>query len=620
VFSIAQRSDAPRPQCEAAGLDAWSAAARQQLEAAFARSTVPYARETFARVVELLDDHARGWTTASIDACRVRTSGGQAAELADRRIRCLDRNRASVAALIDILGRPLDRTGVDRAVQAVLDLPQPASCEDAAQLETTPEPGLFVRARVAAVRGVLARAGALRAIGRNDEAHALARPAVAHARELAFPPLLAQALADEASNLTRAGRYADAEATAYEAIRVAAEARDDRRRATLGLLLVELVGYRGARYPEARALAAVAAADIVRAGNEVKLRADLYFGLGVLDAAQGKYDDALRRFEEWRSLTDKEIRTVDPGYAHGLATIADLYETLARLDEALALHERALGIRERVLGPRHPLVGDSLNNMGVVLYRLGRYRDADTAYRKALAIREHSHGPEHPLVASTLNNLAGILEAEGRFEEALPVYDRAIAIRTKTLGADHPRVAIVFNNLGETLVRMGRLADGRQAFERSLAIREAKLGAEHPDLAPPLMNLGRVLVREGRAADAERHLRRALVLWEKAFGAAHANLSYPRAGLVEVYLATGRAAQAVPIAEAVLTARDTPNAVPAELAEARFLLARARWDAGVDGAGARKLAEAARDDYRKLSAGWKGELAAVEAWLAARPP
>jgi serine/threonine-protein kinase len=623
AFGLAGRTDPAQARCEEtadAVADMWSPAARLRLEAAF--GSAANAHETTTRVAGLLDDHAARWRRGRIDACRARARGEQSAELVDRRMQCLDRDLAGMAALVRVFGEAPDRRVIDRAVPAVTELPAVEDCADtAALLDAHPEPrSVIAKAQVDAVRTSLDRARALSMTGQYARALELTQPATETARKLAFDPLLARALLTLSDELHEAGRYAESEATALEGLRVAARAGEDRLRVRLGLRLVEILGEREARYAEARTAAALVDADIARVGDPIESRTALAFQLGALDSLQGKYDDALRSFARWRELRESQPRLDSDDYALGLATIGDLYETLGRLDEARAMHERALAIRERAFGPEHPHVADSLNNLGVVLFDLGRYADADAAYRRALAIREHVLGKDHVLVAGTLNNLAGVLEADGRFEETLPMYERAIAIRSKALGPDHPRVAIIYNNLGETLAKMGRLEDAQAAFEHALAIREAKLGPDHPDLGSPLMNLGRVLVRRGKPTDGEARIRRALALWEKAFGAQNPKLSYPRAGLVEVYLATGRAGQAIPVAEAVVGARDVKDAAPMELAEARYLLARALWDGGGDRARARELASAARTAYAGRGRGSQHELADVDAWLAAHPP
>ena len=82
-------------------------------------------------------------------------------------------------------------------------------------------------------------------------------------------------------------------------------------------------------------------------------------------------------------------------------------------------------------------------------------------------------------------------------------------------------------------------------------------------------------------------------------------------------LETGDAAGAVPSLERALKMRERPGTRPRELAETRFALARASWDAGGDRARAIELARAAAEADRG-NVGRAEALAAEEAWLRSR--
>jgi hypothetical protein len=73
------------------------------------------------------------------------------------------------------------------------------------------------------------------------------------------------------------------------------------------------------------------------------------------------------------------------------------------------------------------------------------------------------------------------------------------------------------------------------------------------------------------------------------------------------------------LARRAVTVRERSGVASERLAEARFMLARALWDAPAAGrrdrAQAIALAEQARDAWRTAGAGWIDELATVERWL-----
>jgi hypothetical protein len=107
---------------------------------------------------------------------------------------------------------------------------------------------------------------------------------------------------------------------------------------------------------------------------------------------------------------------------------------------------------------------------------------------------------------------------------------------------------------------------------------------------------------------------RALALREKALGPAHPHLAETLVGLGRVALAQRRASEAVSLARRAVGLREDGKSPPAQVAEARFVLAQALWEANEDRTRAVEVAELARDDYQDL--GNTSQLAEVDAWLA----
>lgn len=95
-------------------------------------------------------------------------------------------------------------------------------------------------------------------------------------------------------------------------------------------------------------------------------------------------------------------------------------------------------------------------NMGLALYRMGRYSDALTIQQLVLKNEEEIYGFDHFSVSASMNNLALTLSAMGRFEEALNYQERDYKISKNKLGDYHPdtltsmnNLALIFNNLGQ---------------------------------------------------------------------------------------------------------------------------------------------------------------------------
>ena len=256
------------------------------------------------------------------------------------------------------------------------------------------------------------------------------------------------------------------------------------------------------------------------------------------------------------AIREKTLSPDHPDVAWSLNNLGVLYDRQGRYVEAEPLHKRALAIREKTLAPDHPDVALSLSNLCGLSQRLGRYADAEPLYKRALAIREKALGPDHPDVASSLNNLAILYQAQARYADAEPLYKRSLAIREKALGPDHPNVAQSLGNLAWLYQALGRYADAEPLYKRSLTIYEKALGPDHPEVGRTLNNLAYLDQLRARYADAEPLYKRSLAIREKALGPDHPDVASSLNNLAILYQAQGRYADAEPLYKRSLAIRE----------------------------------------------------------------
>lgn len=148
--------------------------------------------------------------------------------------------------------------------------------------------------------------------------------------------------------------------------------------------------------------------------------------------------------------------------------------TKAYREDDLAEAERQLSAaleQAQAFGPQDPRLASTLNNLGVLYYAQGKYREAEPIHKRALAIREKVLGRENADVAQSLNNLASVYGALGRLAEAEALYARCLAIREQALGKNHPEVAKTLENYAEVLRIRGRRAEAAKMEARAKAIR-----------------------------------------------------------------------------------------------------------------------------------------------------
>jgi len=616
-WDIAQRTSA----CEATGAEvgaAWNDERKQALHAALVATGVSYAPATADKVMPWLDRQAVAWSEARVEACLdADVRGRWDAETLDRSLWCLDERRMQLESLIDELTLA-DAEVLRGAVTAAAGLASVAACRDAEILEGVTPPPPADREALRDVRADVVRAKNLQQAGRYDKGLELTRGALARAEALAWPPLVAAARMRLGWLLDKSGAYPEAEAELerayFQAIKgVAPEVAFE---AALGL--VDVVGVQSARHADGLRWArlADAALEDVPDGEHL-LRARLLDNLAAVHEEAGEYDEAKALYEQFLAIMEATLGPEHPLVAMGLNDLANVHYAMGAHEQAAPLYERARAILEAALGPEHLDVASNLNNLAAIREGDGDHEGAKRLYERALAIREAALGPQHPDVATSLNNLATVHEAIGDSDEAKVLYGRAVAILEATVGPQHPRVAVSLSNLANIHVSTGDYDEAKVLHKRACAILEAALGPEHPHVATGLNNLAKALEETGEYDEAKPLHERALVIWEAALGPEHANVAYSLLGLARVALAQHRPVDALPLAVRAVAIVEKGSVSVRLLAQARHVLARALWEAPVDGGRdpqrAVALAEQARDAFR--GAGSAKELAVVEQWL-----
>lgn len=171
-----------------------------------------------------------------------------------------------------------------------------------------------------------------------------------------------------------------------------------------------------------------------------------------------------------------------------------LKDLIARAGKAQAEgnYEEAVTLYRKVIAivPRH---ADVLNNLGVALFSLARYQEAEQCYREALEI--------NPQLAGAYCNLADLLQANPK--DAEECLRRALRINPKYLEA---RV-----NLGVSLANSGREHEAKACFKKSLKMA--------PNCPEALLGLSQIARMEGRFGEAETLIRRVLKSKPKLPGA-----------------------------------------------------------------------------------------------------
>ncbi len=505
------------------------------VEMALAGAQAGFVRTTAEKVAPWLDDYAGRWSDARAAAC-VATEDA-AGELAVRARQCLDERAAIVQTLLDRLEQGDEEAAV-HAVELVAALPPIDTCGDEARLAREPWPGEDRRERVLDLRGRLAAAQGLRAVGDLDGALEATSAIVEEAAALGWAPLESEARTERSAVLHGLARYDEAERELVDAYFAAAKVGADGVAARAAMGLTASVGLGLARYGEGLQWAEHASVMFERAGESGGL--------------------TRTRLDMLRASLHRERRE----YA-----------------EAQRLQRHVLDEYERRLGPEHPYVADVLNNLGNTMFEIGQPKESLALLRRALDIRERSLGSEHPDIAASAMNLAYSERANGHAAEALALGERALAVAEQALGPEHPAVAASLATLA-ALVEDSQPERAHSLLERAIAIEEAVLGVDHPDVGESRMSLAVMLGKHGELEAGLAEQRRALAIFER-HDPNDVRVAMALHNLAHRDQDRGALAEALPQLERALAIVErSPETRPTLTGRIRLRLARLRRDLG----------------------------------------
>ena len=178
--------------------------------------------------------------------------------------------------------------------------------------------------------------------------------------------------------------------------------------------------------------------------------------------------------------------------------------------------ERALAIDEALFGKDNPGTSLSLNDLGLVLSRIGHHEAAKTYLERALRLFEKKK--DFPNAAASLDNLGQLSTAAGDYENARVYLKYALEIREQILGPEHPRTAVSLQSLGDLLAVQGNYAEAKDNYERALAIRERTPGKYSRATASSLSSIGALIEEQGNFAKAVDYREQALEIYDNLLG------------------------------------------------------------------------------------------------------
>ena len=496
VVGLTQPEADACPGPEVLAGEVWGEAQVAAVDRAFTDAGL-HEHEARQRVHAGLGGYAKALGEATHEVC-VQANASEQPETFDARGVCLSARRLRLESLIAVLSQP-SPTLVTGGPRAVRSLPPIRECADASA-----EPGVpdALSEPVASLRRSLARLEALEAASRFDDGVAESVPLLEQARELDYPPVLAETLLRRGRLLAGAGAYDEARGALEEAYLIATEAEHDAVALDAATKLVRVVGHELAMHDEGRTWARHGASLLERTGIGGMPRARFLREEGSLFHSAGQYAQAQQRHEQAIAIMERELGADHPEYADTLLVLGHAHGRQRRLEVSRDLAEQARKVYVEALGPRHPIVAETLNDLGVSSMRLGDFEAAESFHRAALSIRVEALGEDHAITGRSRHNLGSVLLRRGRYADGVASLEQAVAIRQAAYGEVHPDVASSYAWLGVGRVLVGEPEQGLRDVRRAVAMMEESNGPDHPRTASIRLRVALAAVQAGETEAA----------------------------------------------------------------------------------------------------------------------
>jgi tetratricopeptide (TPR) repeat protein len=224
----------------------------------------------------------------------------------------------------------------------------------------------------------------------------------------------------------------------------------------------------------------------------------------------GDYDEADALYK--RSIA---LLKTQPQSARQLALVlgnqGTMYREMGQPLRSAASYEQSFVVARKAHLEKDPLFGAVLNGLAAAhIAAKGNMKLATRYLRESLQIREAALGRDHLDVGETLNNLGTVLFAAKDYVNAEAALVRAADITKRQLGAAHPDLAVTLTNLGTLYYDRQDYTASEACLREALQIREHAFPSNHPSIASSLLNLAQLAMTLRRTEQAQALLQRAV--------------------------------------------------------------------------------------------------------------
>ncbi len=347
------------------------------------------------------------------------------------------------------------------------------------------------------------------------------------------------ALEKQIDELEAAGRFADGERAAHDAVAIR------RRRQPGDHWQVALAAAREATLKRESQMSAADQAELVQASR----------AFGDARAARGR-GDYTRAEQEAKSAYGVRARLLgqsNPATASALGELGEDYTRLGRHARAEEAFRKEAAAWRTSFGDRHPETIGAYNSIAATLNNQARYAEAEPILLRSLALKVQLLGDDQPTIAAGCNNLAHCLEQQGKLAEAEAFQRQTLALCRRILGDRDWRTGLSMHNLAYNLLRQGRLSESEDLFRQAVALFQSVRGPRHPETARATRGLADCLTAEHKYAEAETAFQETLAVLRGTLGARHPVTAEVTQSLAHCLDSQGKHAEAAPLVRQTIT-------------------------------------------------------------------
>jgi len=568
-----------RRQCEAGAAlmaSTWNEEAARRVRVPLEGEKGAHGSDRADRVTARLAAYATAWSdTYRNIAEKTLIRREDDARAMDRRLRCLERGREQLIALVEILSGGDARIG-QHALDAAIALPAPVRCATTdlmsiPALPASPE----LRTRALSAERALAQAKAHAEAGDNRGAAQIIARALPDVRTIPLPRTEAELLLVDSTCKAVTGDPAAALVAAEAAFAAAERGSDDGLAARAAAVVANLRSTWLAAAEEGEKWMTVAEAIGERSGRD---EATEFMLLNIRVGVNGVLGRPERNFE---------------------------------------LHDREIAIAKSLYGERDPRVAIALMDRAGTYFQTGRFDRAHEDGREAVALFADTAGPHHPKLAMLYANQASFLELLSRLEEAKEAYEHGLEVQRMSETAPGAVTLVLLGGYAGVENRLGHPDAAMDIGKRGLEIARVS-GTKGWILWTVELEIAKAKGLKGDFAGMASDCA-ATFETQKAAGSVKPEVPY----LPDALTCLGEAHLGLRRFDAAIRYLEQSVSLPArqdkrDLPRARFALAKALRTTGKEAPRAKALAESARDDLQKLP-GTADEIAAIEQWLGQSP-